>query len=413
MIHSCNSIKNPGQPCLACVYGVDDSIVNGLESNQKMMIALATLAVGGGLALYLYNKGDKAQDTKKADTAPEAKAKAPRLDVALDPEVAEGIVNSIGDVIKLAIVTGGLPPLTLDGTVIYRYIPSTDAVYINSIQASQETDSIGNLAAIPFTGNSFIEISKQVPRLGLASDVQGGTSKVILPVGLSGFGTYVSQDQLKNRSSQENRLLLAGLLKIDNAPTMSEDDLKRALYRALYAGNSMLAIASARLALAVCGRVSRYWMKRAIDANKPAGSYVKLLNRLDEQRIAAALFWAIAQTPTSSLDNSVFESMSRGLERLATRLGYNPEKIYDIFPKESTLYPKYINFINMFNAFASGVFNCENPETDTVDIPLNIIDSSTPADAINLKVDARSAKAVASPVFLAGAIFYKSNSLSL
>ena len=63
MIHSCNSIKNQRQPCLACAYGVDDSIANGLAPNYAM-IALATLVVGGGVALYLYNKDNKKKENK-------------------------------------------------------------------------------------------------------------------------------------------------------------------------------------------------------------------------------------------------------------------------------------------------------------------------------------------------------------
>ncbi len=407
MIHSCNSIKNQGQPCLACAYGVDDSIANGLTPNYAM-IALATLVVGGSVALYLYNKDNKKKPSGSSDTNTLLYHNKDQLSLAVKPPITEVIPDTsilmysndpekedglIAGSIN-PIITGNLPPLTLDGTLIYRYVPSTDMQYTQNVKSLDKADVIGDLTILP-TKDGYAPSTIPViitPRLGLASDIQSGSSDVISPPGLgrlrvnNGGEPPRSEEYLgRIRTSADNRRYLASRLLGPGGTDVSQyndDDIQAFLQRNLYSGeNEVIAIASARLALSACNRASRYWAKRAQDAGNPNG-YVKTLNPLDCQRIAAAIYWAFAQSfvdqrpeddmyrdrPLSSVNSR--DIMTTGIESFALRLKYDRRKLYQKFPTDSGLYPDFLKFLHMYYAFANGIFNCETPYSNHIAIPL-------------------------------------------
>ncbi len=402
MIHSCNSIKNPGQQCLACMYGVDDSLVNDGASSTKMMLALATLAVGGGVAMYLYNKKDKA-----ASGSSSVQSQAQQLNAVLPPEAAEGLISSIGNVLNLAIVTGGLPPVSIDGTNVYRYVTSDSDFYKTKIQASQEKDAIGDLNALSQgSGQINILVPSFVPRLGLATDIQDQPSIKAWNRSLSAYIDVASAS-----TTAENRSKLAKALGIPAVAGETAEGLRKRIIDTFNGYPDALTIFAAKVALVVCARTAAYLLKRqkTLGASLTKGAYVKNLNPLDMQRIAAGVFWAAAQNPPRNTDSIPLQSFDRGLALIAQGLNMNADLWYTPIPSNHDLYKTYLQMVDLFRAFLDGVFNCENPGTNLVAVPVIGVDAVQAPKAINFRIDQRNTAAdpVINPVFLAGAVFFK------
>ena len=409
MLHSCGTLKNPSEPCLGCMYGVDNAIPNGLSSTNKMMIALATLAVGGGVALYLYNKKDKKKDEKKEDK----QASADDKDGLIVDQFSSGVEQQQKNAAHLMLMTGQAP-LQYGNIKLYRYtnyLSDTFKDIISKIPGvlgddlGSFTDLAGSTAVVPL-----------ISRLGLAKDLEGPkyTSNAL--------SSFIQVGSINDQAM--NRKLIFDALNLNiRAIEGSSDNVRNALFDVrIWGPSGSVTWVAARVAAQVCVLANQYWINRKNMAPTALGYVKESIDEFDIQRISAAVYWAIlqsskiaakiAQGQIFNFNDGPGQYFRRNLGVLAEKFGlmgdyYNistqgEEVLYSYTVKPNA--DLVVRCQALFMAWLDGVFNCENPQTNDFDCPNpdNIaMDNDIETKIVNGEI--------ANAGFLAGVVFHESN----
>jgi hypothetical protein len=377
MIHSHKHL-NPGEACATCLIEARE---NGMDNKKWLMGAGALVVVGGAIGYYLH--------TKNKSTPAKTTSITPSVILKLEGEDAEklgkSLASSVADVLLRVAVLGPTG-------VVYKFGPIDICQYAPTSVAS-EGDSIGSFGVLAFANNA-IPALPLVPRLGIATDVLSQKSFTDLAT-LSGLnsGTPLAFDRNKNREIIKNCLGISGtksfFARLQEMPEVLNATIK--------------------VLISLLNRANAYWEFRAA-ANPMALNPKKSLDFLDVQRIIAAALWSLVQSDSSGDE---FAGYMNKLQSVGRRLGLETSYLYASVSANSPLRKndRYNQIMAFIQAFSDGIFNCENPMTDSFSFASASLNAALEQGSVESML--ASTPSLRNAQMLAGIVFYQSYNFAI
>jgi hypothetical protein len=367
MIHSHKHL-NPGEACATCLIEARE---NGMDNKKWLMGTGALVVVGGAIGYYLHTRGKK-----------DSVSTPPTTDLTLTSDSNNVALTSPEAIAKLT-CGNSLKTFLFGQTIIYQYGKEGVA------QIAETADRIGSYSELQFDvkPNSL----PIVPRLGLASDV----GSLDANFQLSTLKGLVAKSPMLARLRVENKQAIAQCLG-------NKQDYS--FYQLLI--NNNLLDATIKVLVKMVSKADSYWKKRASHFNQQGAEGVKqCLYPLDIQRLVAAGLWALVQS--NNPNKNALDGYMDKLTQVGKRLGLEFQYLYaNVSPNSGLKTTDLWKTVSvLIQAFSDGIFNCENPSTDSFAIASPSIGAAEKTDSVETMLSVSGG--LANAQILAGVVFYQ------